>query len=106
MAIQIIFVSIAMYFNILILQLLVYSEFQGHSLKSLLSDTVFDQFIPDIHFDSMNREWFSDVGTGIILTMIIKIGNPAIAIFLLSLVQRWGLFWNVYVLIWGDYDCL
>jgi hypothetical protein len=85
------FVSIVMYFNILILQLIVYTEFQGHSLKSLSEGTFLYDFIPDLHFDSMNREWFSDVGTGIILTMVIKIGNPAIAIFCISLLQRYAI---------------
>lgn len=85
---QVLFVSVTMYFNILVLQLVVYAEYQGHSLKSLLKDTFLDHFIPDMHYSSMNREWFSNIGTGIILTMIIKIGNPAIAIFGISLFQR------------------
>lgn len=77
-----------MYFNIFLLQLLVYAEYQGHSLKSLLQNTFLYDFIPDIHYSSMTREWFSNVGTGIILTMVIKIGNPAIAIFFISLFFR------------------
>lgn len=86
---QVLFVSVVMYFNIFVLQLVVYAEYQGHSLKSLLADTFLNDFIPDMHYTSMNREWFSDIGTGIIFTMIIKIGNPAIAIFCISLLQRY-----------------
>ena len=82
------FISVIMYFNIFLLQLLVYAEYQGHSLKSLLQNTFLYDFIPDIHYSSMTREWFSNVGTGIILTMVIKIGNPAIAIFFISLFFR------------------
>lgn len=85
---QVLFVSIIMYFNIFLLQLLVYAEYQGHSLKSLLENTFLYDFIPSLHFSSMTRDWFSDVGTGIILTMVIKIGNPAIAIFFLALFKR------------------
>lgn len=86
---QVLFVSVVMYFNILLLQLLVYAEYQGHSLKSLSEGTFFYDFIPSLHFSSMTREWFRDVGTGIILTMVIKIANPAIAIFCISLLQRY-----------------
>ena len=82
------FVSAVMYFNILIFQLIVYAEYQDYTLKSLLKNTFLYEFIPDLHFSSMTREWFSDVGTGIILTMIIKIANPAIAIFCLSVLKR------------------
>ena len=85
---QVMFVSIVMYFNILIFQLLVYAEYEGYTLKSLLKNTFLYDFVPSLHFSSMTRDWFSDVGTGIILTMIIKIANPAIAIFCLSVLKR------------------
>lgn len=77
-----------MYFNTFLLQLFVYADFDGFTLKGLVKDTFLDSLIPEVQYKSMNRSWFSHVGNGIIFTMIIKVVNPSVVIFFISLLKR------------------
>jgi hypothetical protein len=87
-AIQVILISIVMYFNTFILQLFIFAEVNNHSFRTLMEGSPIYEYIPEEQYASMNRAWFSHVGAGIIFTMVIKIVNPAIFNFLLALLKR------------------
>lgn len=87
-AIQIILISIVMYFNTFILQLFIFAEINDQSFRTLMEGTLIYDYIPEEQYASMNRAWFSHVGAGIIFTMIIKIVNPAILNFMIAVFKR------------------
>lgn len=91
-SIQIVFISIVMYFNTFILQLFVYANIDGFTLQDTLKNTFIEQFIPSTQYISMTRNWFSSVGSGIIFTMIIKIINPALMVFFLTIIKKYFFF--------------
>ena len=80
--------SIIIYFNGFIIQILLYAEYNEHSLVSLVEGTVLEDYVPYDKYQTMDRAWFAHVGAGIIFTTIIKVLNPSSIIFVKALINR------------------
>lgn len=85
---QISTLSIIIYLNGFIIQLLLYAQYGEVSLHSVFEGSFLEDFFPDEKYETMDRAWFAHIGAGVIFTTIIKIVNPSTIIFVKALVSR------------------
>ena len=85
---QITILTLIIYFNGFIIQILLYAEIKGHSIVTLLEGTPLQDYIPYEKYETLDRNWFSHIGAGIIFTTMIKIVNPSTIIFVKALIGR------------------
>jgi hypothetical protein len=85
---QIIILSFIIYFNGFVIQILLYAEYDGKSIVTLVEGTPLENYIPYEKYETMDREWFAHIGAGIIFTTMIKIINPSTIIFTKALINK------------------